>query len=108
MKSLKDMITYNKKDVEDTRYIWNYALKHFEPKFNMNTYYQYKNNDSVLRCKVCGSTNIHKLGIKYTPQGTAVYQRYRCRDHGGEALKVAIQYHPAGKKTRVCKTKKGS
>ena len=43
----KKMLEYGKKDVEDTRAIWEYCSKHFEPKFNMATKLH------ELACKNC-------------------------------------------------------
>lgn len=78
-KALDKMIKYNKKDVRDTRALWNYCIKHFKPKFNQSVHEQ------RLVCKQpgCGSSNIHKNGTRQ--QGQTVYQNYRCKAHGGYA-----------------------
>lgn len=83
-KALNKMVTYGKKDVEDTRAIWEYAEKHFEPRYNAATRFS-----PELRCKHCGSRNIHKNGRRVL--GKSEYQTFFCRDHGGYAGKVLIK-----------------
>lgn len=80
----KKMKYYCGKDVEDTRTIWDYSVKHFEPKYNCATM-----ELDELVCKVCGSPNIRKNGRQY-PKGTAIYQSYWCKDHRGYAGKKTI------------------
>jgi hypothetical protein len=80
---LKKMVNYGKKDVEDTRALWNYVSKHFDHKFNMATY----NQDMV--CKHCGSSHIHKNGIRQS--GQSMYQLFFCTEHGGYAGRAAIR-----------------
>ena len=75
--SFNRMIKYCKKDVEDTRSIWNHVEPHVIPKFNYAAYY------GDLRCSACGSTNITKNGTRM--RGKTKYQRFQCNDHGGYA-----------------------
>lgn len=79
--ALKKMALYNMKDVEDTRNIWNYSLKHFEPKFNRSM--------SALQCKVCGSKNIKKNGTQINRAGIK-FQNYLCLNHNGFAGKTTV------------------
>ncbi len=83
----KKMALYNMKDVEDTRKIWNYSLKHFEPKFNRSSI--------NTQCKVCGSKNLRKNG-SHIDRGGTKYQNYFCLDHHGYAGKATVN-----KKTSV-------
>jgi len=76
-KSLKKMIKYNLKDVEDTRAVWNKILPHITPRFNMATFYD------DLRCKSCGSKKIHRNGTRV--RGKTRYQSFYCNVHGGYA-----------------------
>ena len=64
------MIKYGKKDVEDTRKLWNELSKHFEPKYNPD----------VSSCPECKSFKRKKSGINYTKQGPK--QRYKCLECG--------------------------
>lgn len=81
-KSFKKMIQYGKKDVEDTRAIWNKVSKYIEPKFNFSTY------SNVLCCKTCGSKNIVQNGKRIS--GGCRYQTYLCKDHQGYAGRITI------------------
>lgn len=72
-KSFKKMIKYGKKDVEDTRALWNYMSSHFETKINVARY-----NDIEMGCRHCGSTNLKKDGTKVS--GGCKYQQYECLD----------------------------
>lgn len=69
----KKMNTYGQKDTADTRKIWNYCLKHFTPKYNAGTF----NQDGALRCKVCGSDDLQKRGIRYAKTGE--FQEFTCK-----------------------------
>ncbi len=71
-KSLAKMIKYGKKDVVDTRTLWNKLSQHFEPKFNVAAFVGIKN-----ACKNCASTDVHKNGTKVS--GGTKYQTYACR-----------------------------
>lgn len=75
-KAFNKMIKYCKKDVEDTRTLWDKLAQHFEPRLNMSTF----TNDGQAHCKhaECGSTNLKRDGIKC--QGKMRYQRYFCND----------------------------
>jgi len=81
-KSLRKMVKYGKKDVTDTRAVWNYCKKHFKPRFNHAAY------SGDHRCVFCGSENIHKNGTRTI--GKTRYQRYYCNGHGGIAGKAPI------------------
>lgn len=84
LKSFNKMIKYGKKDVEDTRYLFEQLSEHFEPKFNMNDFV----NDGIERCRYenCGSTNLRT-------NGTQRYGRYRqfiCVDCGRYAGRILL------------------
>jgi DNA polymerase elongation subunit (family B) len=66
MKAFNKMLKYGKKDVEDTRKLWNILSKHFDPKFNAEV-------DACFNCK---SFKRKKSGFSYTSQGRK--QRYTC------------------------------
>ncbi len=70
-KALAKMIRYGKKDVIDTRTIWNKLAQHFEPKFNVATF-----NDAKGVCKNCGSADITRNGTCVS--GSVKYQTYMC------------------------------
>lgn len=72
--SFEKMIKYGKKDVEDTRTLWNKLVEHFDPKFNMSTFV----GDGTPRCKHadCGSTALAKNGTRIL--GGTRYQCYMC------------------------------
>lgn len=81
-RALAKMEFYNRKDVRDTRAIWNYCLKYFTPKFNMSAH------KGIQACTKCGSTNIIKDGTRMSGKGK--YQRYRCNHCGGSAGQILI------------------
>lgn len=81
--SFEKMLRYNKKDVEDTRAIWEYCEKHITPK----TEYVNKGGEHV--CSTCGSENVRKDGRRYHLR--SVYQEYFCRDHKGYAGRKLIK-----------------
>lgn len=81
--ALKKMVAYGKKDVEDTRTIWNYCEKHFETNINYNL----DINNPV--CKRCGSTDLKLNGHQMS--GGKRYQQFQCRtcfQYAGRALKL--------------------
>lgn len=80
-KAEQKMAKYNKKDVQDTRDIWNYCKAHFEPKYNRSM--------SNLMCKGCGSEELNRIH-KTVSKGGTVYQQFHCKAHGGYAGKAAI------------------
>lgn len=82
-KAFKKMIRYGKKDIIDTRAVYNKVIKHCKPKFNMSTFLQ----DFV--CVHCGSKKVHKNGVKIS--GKTRYQTYYCQSHGGYAGKAPIR-----------------
>ena len=76
------MIRYGKKDVEDTRTLWNKVAMHCKPRYNYNA----GSEENV--CARCGSPNIFKNGTRKS--GQTLWQRYYCRDHGGPAGRATI------------------
>lgn len=87
--SFQKMLKYNRKDVEDTRTLWNRIQPHVTPKFNMATFY------GDFRCINCGGTDLKRNGIRY--KGKTVYQEFFCRDHKGYAGRMVI---PSSSKLR--------
>ncbi len=83
LKAFNKMLKYGKKDVIDTRDIWNQLSQHFEPKFNTATFYD---KDDV--CKECGSDRIVKDGTRVS--GFTKYQKYRCGACGKYAGRRAL------------------
>ncbi len=73
-KSFNKMIRYCKKDVEDTRTLWNKLEEHFEPKLNMSTFLHTGENI----CKNCGSSNLIKYGIRCS--GKFRWQTFFCNE----------------------------
>jgi len=73
--SLKLMIEYGCKDVEDTEKLYKIFTKFVDPKISRNTCGQ--------GCVNCGSINIVKNGT--VAKGTTVYQKFYCKDHNGYA-----------------------
>lgn len=69
-KALEKMIKYGKKDVVDTRTLWNRLERYIQPKFNKD----------LGACLSCKSFNMQKAGFNYTLNGKQ--QRYKCRDCG--------------------------
>lgn len=72
-KALAKMIKYGKKDVVDTRKLWNQLQSHFDTRINMATI---KNEKHV--CKKCGSANIKKNGTR-SLSGSR-WQEFYCND----------------------------
>lgn len=71
LKSLNKMIKYGKKDVLDTRKLWEKLSEHFEPRLNMAAF-----QDKSGACINCGSSNICKNGTRCS--GGIKYQAYHC------------------------------
>lgn len=84
-RALKKMVKYGKKDVVDTRTLWDKLSEHFDAKFNMSTF-----NGGALICKHsdCGSVNIRLNGTRLA--GKTLYQHYWCTDCGRYAGKAPI------------------
>ena len=80
--SFRKMLEYNRKDVEDTRAIWNRIKPHIKPKLNMATFH------GEARCINCGSANLKKDGTRC--RGKVRYQMFFCRAHNGYAGQVVI------------------
>ena len=83
-KALKKMVTYGKKDVEDTRAIWLKCEKHFTPKFNANAV----SLNPGMACRNCGSMDLKLNGVRY--QGASKYQQFFCHTHHGYAGRATI------------------
>lgn len=80
--SFEKMKTYNRKDVLDTRAVWNKIAPHVKPKFNQSAFY------GDFRCANCGSQDLKKDGIRHS--GKTSYQMYFCRNHNGYAGRVPL------------------
>jgi DNA polymerase elongation subunit (family B) len=76
-KKFEKMLKYGKKDVLDTRAVYQKIKPYIKPKFNMASHYE------DIRCTNCGSTDIHKNGTRL--KGTVKKQRFYCNGHGGHA-----------------------
>ena len=76
LKAFKKMIKYGKKDILDTRNLWNYLEKHFEPILHVGLL----QDDEALRCRACGSEKLHYHDMRGT--GLTMYYRYNCQDCG--------------------------
>lgn len=81
-KALKKMCTYGKKDIVDTRALWEHCNAHFKPKFNAAT------KLGIRACTNCGSESINKNGTRVS--GKTTYQHYYCKNHGGYAGKSPV------------------
>jgi DNA polymerase elongation subunit (family B) len=82
--SFNKMLRYNKKDVEDTRAIWEYCEKHFTPKM------EYVNKGGPHVCPTCGSDKLTKAGVKYSLR--SAYQTYFCKGHNGYGGRQLINH----------------
>ena len=80
--SFRKMCAYNRKDVEDTRTLWNKIAPHVRPKFNQATFY------GDFRCINCGSQDLTKDGIRH--RGKSSFQTFFCRGHNGYAGRIPI------------------
>lgn len=78
LKSFNKMIKYGKKDVVDTRTLWDRLSTHFECRLNQATF-----NELEFACVKCGSTNIGQNGTKAS--GGTLWQSYICRTCGSYA-----------------------
>ncbi len=81
-KAFVKMCNYNKKDVEDTRTIWNRIKAHVKPKLNHSTFYE------DVRCANCGSNKLIKSGTRQ--RGKMTYQTFFCKEHNGYAGRVVV------------------
>lgn len=80
--SFTKMLEYNRKDVEDTRAIWNKVKRYIHPKFNVATFY------GDFRCVNCGSQDLRKDGVRH--RGKTTYQVFFCKGHNGYAGRVPV------------------
>jgi hypothetical protein len=81
-KAIKKMAKYNKKDVTDTKNLWDYCSKHFRPKLNRAAF------SGEMVCCNCGSADVRKDGTKVS--GGVKYQRWYCRTHNGYAGRSSL------------------
>lgn len=81
-KSLTKMVKYGKKDIEDTRALWEAVSKHCKPKYNAAT------KLGGRACTNCGSEDIVKNGTRV--RGKTMYQKFYCNNHGGHAGEAPI------------------
>lgn len=82
-KKLNKMVKYGKKDVVDTRELYNSIAPYIIPKFNMA-----RKLDLKLACIHCGSTKLKFNGTRI--RGQSKYQFFYCNEHGGYAGKASI------------------
>lgn len=82
-KHLNKMVKYCKKDVSDTKIIWDRYKSYFKPKHNLGKLL------SDLLCKICGSKDVKKNGKRSTGIDKKD-QFYFCNSHGGYAGKTRI------------------
>lgn len=91
-KKLAKMIKYCKKDITDTRTLWNKLSEHFDPKFNSSRF-----NENGIACKHadCGSNDIYKNGTRMA--SSIKYQLYNCKSCGryaGRAVVSSVTNNP--------------
>ena len=89
--AFKELIKYNKQDVEVLEQCYNKLIK-WAPNINFDAYY--KTLDNVC---TCGSTEWHNNGYAYTAKGK--FKRYKCKKCGKERK---------SSKNLLSKTKKGT
>lgn len=92
-KALRKMIKYGKKDVTDTRTLWNKLSEHFDSKWNQAAY-----QGNTLACKRagCGSLRIYINKTVYA--GKTTYYEYNCSDCGRYAGRTNIKQNGMGVK----------
>lgn len=78
LKAFNKMIGYGKKDVEDTRAMWNHCAAHVEPKFK-----------ELESCKHCGGLDFYKNGTRMS--GRMLYQRFDCKKCGSYVGRALIK-----------------
>lgn len=76
----KKMLEYGKKDIEDTRAVWNRIEKHIEPRYKVQQEYG-------LSCKHCGITDVFMNGPRML--AGVKYQQFKCKN-GHYAGKIAM------------------
>ncbi len=82
-KAFAKMLKYGKKDVEDTRAIWNFASAHLTPKFSRKETSQLSGHV----CMHCNGHNLVKNGVR--KYGGQTFQRFHCNDcHSHAGRKV--------------------
>lgn len=80
-KAFNKMIKYGKKDIVDTRAIWNYCEDHFEPIYHMGMAINPDSGEPM--CPYCGSEDLRHKGYRYNKSGTV--KRVLCNDCGKES-----------------------
>lgn len=83
LKSFNKMLKYGKKDVVDTRTLWNKLSEHFDTKINLGAW-----NNIKLACKHCASENLWRDGVKC--YGGSRWQEFQCKDCGRYAGRAPI------------------
>jgi hypothetical protein len=74
--ALRKMAEYNRQDVDLLADVFKAMLPHVKSKLNFNL----ANDEPVLLCKQCGSSNIKLMGYEYIQ--SSVKHRYHCEDCG--------------------------
>lgn len=93
IKRYNKMLKYCKKDIEDTRAIWDYCSKHFETRIRDTKHVKFDRKDSwpaEIVCKTCGSTNLTFNGTRTS--GESVYDTFRCNDHHGYGGRYPVKF----------------
>lgn len=88
--SFAKMLKYNRKDVEDTRALWNKLKPYIKPKANVASLYAMAENPST--CPACKSSTLTKRGYTYsTSQRRQRFQCSVCRTFScGQAESIVI------------------
>jgi len=76
-KALAEMEKYNKKDVMDTAKVLQKVLPHVKMKFNYGAFISAQQDDGVLRCRQCASTDVQKNGYRFV--AAKRHQRFVCK-----------------------------
>lgn len=88
-KAFNKMCTYGKKDSADTRTLWKYLSKHFEPIYNKAVF-----NSIEDGCVSCGNNDLCKDGFGITKVGK--YQVYKCKSCGYKGNRKLVSLHRMG------------
>ena len=91
--ALDKMLKYGKKDVEDTRAIWNYVSAHVITRQRAPA-----ESTTLPCCTHCGSANVYRNGTRRS--GNDTYQNFRCNNHHGYAGKALITKKGYGKMSK--------
>lgn len=82
-KSYFKMMKYCKKDVEDTRAVWDAVIKYCKPRRLLHE------PDGAIRCTHCNSNKLKRNGTRWV--GRSHYQMYWCNSCNGYAGKVLLK-----------------